>query len=139
MLHRQKPAVLIVEDDAEARSALAIRLTHAGFEVTTVPDGPAALTAVHRRRPDAALLDVRMPAMDGFEVCERIRAIPECRDIPIFFLTGTTDGLVRNNLGKLTATVGGDFYLTKPYDGKIVTMMLWDAVNRSQNPAPTAA
>jgi len=133
-MQKARPTVLIAEDDATARSALSIRLTQAGFDVITASDGAAAVDLLEKRTPDAALLDVQMPRLDGFAVCEHIRRNPATQKMPVFFLTGTTDGVIRNHLGTLTSTVGGDHHFTKPYDGKLIAMLLWDAVGGPRTP-----
>ena len=82
---------------------------------------------------DGAILDVRIPGVDGFGVCEYIR--DNDLKIPVFMLTGSSDGVVRNFLGKLTTTVGGDYFVTKPYDGKALALMLRRALEKPQRDA----
>jgi len=68
--------VLLAEDDADIRTLIELKLHSIGLSVQAVPDGPAALAAAADRAPDLVLLDVRMPGLDGFEVCRRMRAMP---------------------------------------------------------------
>ena len=76
--------ILVVDDELAIRKGLAALLEESGYSVRTARDGIAALGAVRAGRPDLVLLDVMMPLMDGFAVCERIRQ--HDRDLPIVFL-----------------------------------------------------
>ena len=127
-MNEHTPTVLIAEDDTHVRMALTMRLKQAGFAVVPASDGAAALAAIDDQMVDAAILDIMMPATDGFGVCEHIRA-KGCA-MPVFFLTGATDGIVRNNLGILTKAVGGNRFLTKPYDGRALADLLWEALKQ---------
>ena len=77
--------ILIVDDERMIRAGLAQLLSGAGFAVREARDGESALAAVAERRPDLVLLDIMMPGMDGFKVCERLSAAD--RDLPVVFLT----------------------------------------------------
>jgi len=123
-----RPTVLLVDDDAGIRGAMAKRLADVGFDVHAVTCGAEALASIRSTPIDAALIDVKMPDIDGFAVCEHIRKDEACKHIPVFMLTGTSDNVVRNFLGTLTSTVGGNHYVTKPCDGKAVAQAMWDAV-----------
>ncbi|MCO5319455.1 MAG: response regulator transcription factor [Microthrixaceae bacterium] len=102
--------VLVAEDDPEIRQALDRILTYEGYEVITVNDGAAALEAVTQRRPDAILLDVMMPFVDGLGVCRRLRERGD--RTPILMLTA------RDELGDRVAGLdaGADDYVTKPFE-----------------------
>ena len=79
--------VLVVDDDRAVREALERALQLHGYEVALASDGDTALSAVDLRTPDAVVLDVMMPGLDGFEVTRRLRADPETRSMPIIILT----------------------------------------------------
>ncbi|MCP5152019.1 MAG: EAL domain-containing protein [Ectothiorhodospiraceae bacterium] len=85
------PRVLFVDDDITARVMAEASLGQAGFEVEVAPDGPSALECLTRARPDIVLLDVDMPGVDGFQVCESIRAVEGCATLPILMVTGLDD------------------------------------------------
>src|SRR6185369_14016103 len=100
--------VLVVEDEPTIADAVAARLRAEGFEVTTAADGPSAVAAAARIRPDLVVLDIMLPGFDGLEVCRRIQAD---RSVPVIMLTARddeTDLLVG-------LAVGADDYLTKPF------------------------
>jgi sigma-B regulation protein RsbU (phosphoserine phosphatase) len=91
-------------------------LAEQGYQVRPVPDGALALAAVAAELPDLILLDIRMPGMDGYEVCERLKASAQTRDIPIIFISAldATQDKVR------AFTAGGVDYITKPFRGEEV-------------------
>ncbi len=103
--------MILVVDDNDANRLLALStLEDEGYRVVLAGGGLAGVAAFQRERPDCILLDVRMPEMDGFAVCQRIRALPGGNDTPIIFLTALRD--VETFDSALRA--GGDDFLTKP-------------------------
>jgi two-component system response regulator ResD len=103
-------SVLIVDDEPMARTLLRLMLVRAGFEVSEAENGFDALEKVEGNVPDLILLDVMMPGMDGFTVCEKVRARQETAELPIIMLSAKTD-IASINKGLL---VGATKYLTKP-------------------------
>jgi CheY-like chemotaxis protein/Zn ribbon nucleic-acid-binding protein len=83
--------ILCVDDDPLIREMLGDILRFRGYSVATAADGEVGLEAVTRDRPDLILLDVMMPGLDGFEVCRRIKADPELKQIPVIILTAMND------------------------------------------------
>ena len=104
--------ILIVDDEASSRTALAKLLNREGFEVCEAGSGPAALQICGTFRPDLILLDIVMPAMDGFEVCRRVKAAAETRLTPVVLITGlsATEDRIRG------INAGADDFLSKPID-----------------------
>ena len=103
-------ALLLVDDDAPIRRMLERTLTAEGYEVVAAADGGAALAAVERNLPDAIVLDVSMPGMDGLAVTRRLRA--KGLRVPILLLTARD--AVHERVAGLDA--GADDYLVKPFD-----------------------
>ena len=103
------PTILVAEDDRQVREALDRILQFEGYRVVTVNDGAAALGAIDEHEPDALVLDVMMPLVDGFEVCRRLRARGDRR--PVLMLTARDD--VSDRVAGLDA--GADDYLPKPF------------------------
>jgi DNA-binding response OmpR family regulator len=100
--------ILLVEDERTIAESVAARLRAEGFAVQIAGDGPSAVAAAERDRPDLVVLDVMLPGFDGLEVCRRIQAV---RPTPVLMLTARddeTDLLVG-------LAVGADDYLTKPF------------------------
>ncbi len=108
--------ILIVEDEESLLKLESILLTTKGYLVQGATTGLAALEAVVAEPPDLILLDIMLPELDGFEVCERIKNNPETRDIPIILLTArkTSEDVARGD------AVGADQYITKPFKSAMV-------------------
>ncbi len=87
--HKQR--VLVVDDDKALRFHAAQVLSHFGLDVSVADSGEEALEKLDRERIDAVLLDLRMPVMDGFETCRRIRALPFGKSLPVIVATGLDD------------------------------------------------
>jgi CheY-like chemotaxis protein len=80
--------VLVVDDNVDAADSLGALLTAWGYAVIVAHDGPAALAALQDMLPDIALLDIGMPAMDGYELASHLRFQPGCEELPIVAVTG---------------------------------------------------
>jgi len=114
LLPPRRPKVLVVDDKQSNRELLQGRLEDLGYDVREAKDGIEALDAVAAEEPDLILLDVDMPRLDGITVCERLKAHPVHRMIPIVILTASSDRDTK--LRGLAA--GADDYLSKPFDAK---------------------
>ena len=79
--------ILIVEDDPQMREMLAFRLMKAGYEVNEAKDGDEGLMRA-LRRPKLIIMDIRLPKIDGWELCRQLKAEPRTQQIPILMLTG---------------------------------------------------
>jgi two-component system, OmpR family, response regulator MprA len=101
--------ILVVDDDRSVRESLRRSLAFNGYQVELANDGHAALDAVSTQRPDAMVLDVMMPRLDGLEVCRRLRGSGD--DLPILVLTARD--AVSDRVAGLDA--GADDYLPKPF------------------------
>jgi two-component system, OmpR family, alkaline phosphatase synthesis response regulator PhoP len=104
--------VLIIDDEAPIRLLCRVNLEAEGMEVVEAPDGPTGLEVVESERPDAILLDVMMPGLDGWSVAERLLEKEDTREIPIVFLTARAD--LRDRARGMD--LGGLDYITKPFN-----------------------
>lgn len=104
--------ILVVDDEETGREVLDGILRADGYAVRTAVCGDDAIALTLEDAPDLILLDVMMPGMDGFKVCERIRAVPQVREIPIILVTALDDRASRLR----GMEVGADDFVTKPYD-----------------------
>jgi two-component system sensor histidine kinase/response regulator len=104
-------SILVVDDTPANLQVLAGMLTERGYKVRPVLSGRLALMVAQRDPPDLILLDISMPEMNGYEVCEHLKADEKLKGIPVIFISALTD-----QLDKVKAfTVGGVDYLTKPF------------------------
>jgi twitching motility two-component system response regulator PilG len=107
-----EPVVLVVDDSPTVRKIVQLTLQRERIRVVTAGDGLTALAAVADEQPDLILLDIMLPRMDGYNICQVIRKNMAYRDLPIIMLSGK-DGLFDKMRGKLA---GSTEYMTKPFD-----------------------
>ena len=104
--------ILIVDDTPENLTMLTLMLTERGYRVRPALNGQMALHAIRKLPPDLILLDIIMPDMDGFEVCQQLKAEPATRDIPVLFMSA-----LRETIDKMRAfALGAVDYITKPFN-----------------------
>jgi diguanylate cyclase (GGDEF)-like protein len=109
--------ILVVDDQPDSLELLSTILTINKYEVELSDDGNLALQAVQARPPDLILLDVNMSQMDGFEVCQKLRANSQTADIPIIFISGYSESNQKIQAFKH----GGNDYITKPFQiGEVI-------------------
>lgn len=113
---RDRLKALVVDDDAVTRIAVEDCLDEAGFEVIEAAHGEAGLAAFHAQAPDVVLLDVMMPRLDGFAVCERLRSAPAGEHVPVLMMTGSDDVASVSRAFQCGAT---DF-VTKPLNPELL-------------------
>ena len=105
----RRDIVLVVEDEEGIRELIQLFLQKKGYEVLTAEDGLKALEIVNVQKPDVILLDIELPGMNGFEVCKQIRLQTK---LPILFVSSK-----RETMDRIKGFhVGGDDYITKPFD-----------------------
>ncbi|MEU7165759.1 response regulator transcription factor [Streptomyces morookaense] len=122
--------VLVVDDEASLADLLRLALRYEGWDVHTAADGVEAVRRAREFRPDAVVLDVMLPDMDGLAVLARLRR--ELPDVPVLFLTAKDS--VEDRIAGLTA--GGDDYVTKPFSLEEVVARLRGLLRRSRAVAP---
>ncbi len=126
-----KPKVLVVDDEPDVIELLEFNLRQAGFEVIAAESGSEALDKVRTRSPDAIVLDLMLPEIDGLEICKRLRRDPATARLPILMLTARA-GEVDRVLG---LEMGADDYLTKPFSPRELVLRVKKLLQR---PAPPA-
>ncbi len=126
--------ILVADDDRDLLGLIAFALTQAGFLVEQASDGGQALRLFESAAPELVLLDINMPVMNGFQVCEKIRARSR---VPVMMLTvrGEEEDLVR------ALELGADDYLTKPFSPRTLVARIKALLRRAglENAAPAAA
>ena len=109
------PSILIVDDDPVIRNLLTQILEEfqeSGVRLLTAENGEAAMESIKREKPDIIFLDVMMPKMNGFEVCDMVKRDPETKDIYIIMLTAKGQEIDKQKAKEL----GSDYYITKPFN-----------------------
>ncbi len=111
MAEQRIPRIFVAEDDDGILDLLVTRLSIAGYQTSHERDGQAALDAIRRTPPNACILDVNMPRLDGFQVLKRMRADPLTAHVPVLILTARrgTDDI------KTAIRLGATDYLSKPF------------------------
>ena len=108
--------ILIIDDEPGILTALTIRLQASGFDISAERDGQSGLRAAKEILPHVILLDIRLPDMPGFDVCRRLKAIPQLAHVPIIFLTANVKDVARHQAEE----VGGAAFLSKPFEASDV-------------------
>ena len=137
MLSAMRPTILTVDDEPDVLELIRFHLSHAGCEVLTATSGRSALETIRVHRPDLVLLDLMLPDIDGFGVCEILRRQPATATLPIIIVSAwsTTDS---RDLG---LQLGALDYLTKPFSPKTLVERVQRLLNlrpagREKPPAP---
>ena len=104
--------ILVVDDDPNVGLLVSAVLKKYNYAVTTLYQGEEVLAFLKENKPDLILLDLRMPGIDGYSLCKRIREAPETRDIPVIILSGVSEVDAKVN----TIELGADDFITKPFD-----------------------
>jgi DNA-binding response OmpR family regulator len=124
-----KKKILIVDDERDIVKALTIRLQSSGYRTIVAFDGAQGVFMAHKEKPSLILLDIRMPAGDGFSVAEKLKESKRTNRIPIIFLTGSPE----LNAEERARGLGARFFIKKPYDPE----ELLDAVKRALEAKPS--
>ena len=121
--------ILIVDDEAYIVTSLEYVMQSAGFEVAVAYDGEEALQKVAETVPALVILDLMMPKLDGFEVCEKIRENPLWKDIRIIILTAKGRDIER----KKGLSLGADDYMTKPFSTRDILNRVKELLAESES------
>jgi CheY-like chemotaxis protein len=106
------PSILIAEDDTASRELLTEYFNSVGWRVTAAADGAEAVKLAHECHPDIAVLDLRMPVMDGYEALRRLRSSADTADVPAIAVSAFATAQERS----IGLKAGFEIYLTKPVD-----------------------
>jgi DNA-binding response OmpR family regulator len=117
----RKPVVLVADDDIDVASLVAVSLRRAGFDVVTAGNGSDALEIALQTPPDACVLDIMMPNLNGYEVVHRLKDEGETQSIPIVLLSARAGALDRD----YGLRIGADAYIRKPFPPKQLAETLW--------------
>jgi two-component system phosphate regulon response regulator PhoB len=128
----EKYSVLIVEDEKEIAELVELHLKRAGIDTTIMRSGRTALESIKKSVPDAVVLDLMLPDVDGLEVCRRIRQTHDQRAMPIIMVTAKGDE------SDIVAGIelGADDYITKPFSPRVLVARVQSALRRTGQAAP---
>jgi DNA-binding response OmpR family regulator len=118
-----KKKILIIDDERDIVKALTIRLQSGGYKTVVAFDGAQGVFMAHKEKPNLILLDIRMPAGDGFSVAEKLKESGRTNRIPIIFVTGSPEMGAEARAREL----GARYFIKKPYDAE----ELLDAIKRA--------
>jgi CheY-like chemotaxis protein len=123
-----KRRVLIVDDDTEMSEVLGIRLGRLGFDTSIAANGALGLTLARTDKPNIILLDVGLPDMDGFDVCEQLVDDDRTGEIPVIIVSGTD----RTDVIRRARAAGCVYYIRKPYDPNALLTLIQQAIDESE-------
>jgi len=120
--------VLVVEDHEDTQTCIAEQLADYGFEVETASDGESAMRLMRERRPALVYLDMNLPNLSGYDVCEQIRTDPALKDIPVVMTSAYTSVTVH----AACIEAGADAFVPKPFQLDVFAEMIGRMVSRDR-------
>ncbi len=127
--------VLLVDDDSTVLLGIGVRLKSMGYTVYTAKDAVSAVSAVVKNNPDVVVLDVSLPAGDGFLVADRLQNLVASAATPIIFITANENPVLRERAMNL----GAAGFLTKPFDATTLADAIESALSPGDNWLPRAS
>jgi CheY-like chemotaxis protein len=122
----RRQSILIVDDDQVQVEVLSHRLQKQGFITVLAYEGRAGLAKAREHRPDLVLLDLRLPDLDGFSVCEELVDSPDTCDIPVIIVSGSD----QPDVVRTSRAAGCEFFVRKPYDPNALLTLIEHALKR---------
>ncbi|MBI4598042.1 MAG: response regulator [Candidatus Omnitrophica bacterium] len=124
------PTVLVVDDEPQLVELVQLRLEDSGYRVITAPDGSAGLRKAQTEQPDVIILDVMMPYLNGYEVCQLLKQDAQYRHIPIIMFTAKTQAKDE----QMACECGADAYLRKPFQPEEMLATLRAVLSQPRTP-----
>jgi two-component system alkaline phosphatase synthesis response regulator PhoP len=122
-----KKRILIVDDEPDLVEFVRMRLEANDYQPLIATDGPEALEVVRSERPNLIILDILLPTLNGYEVCEKLKHDPEFARIPVLMLTAKA----QENDIILAKKVGADAYISKPFEASLLLFHIKDLLAKS--------
>jgi CheY-like chemotaxis protein len=122
----QRQNILIIDDDDDQVDVLSHRLRSNGFETSSAESGQRGIDMVHEHRPHLVILDLRLPDIDGFSICQQLADNPETCAIPVIIVSG----MVRPDIIRRSRSVGCQYYVRKPYDPNALLLLIENALGK---------
>ena len=124
----RKKRILLIEDEEDMLFAMTLQLQAKGYEIITAKDGQKGLDKAYRQKPDLIILDLMIPKMDGYKVCEILKSDKKYARIPIIMFTARTSEVDK----QMGWDVHADAYVTKPFNPDV----LLDTIAEFLKPGP---
>jgi len=121
--------ITLVDDDQNILTSVSISLESEGFDVKTYTNGEEGLNGINQSKPDIAILDIKMPKMDGIEVITKIRQNKDTENLPVIFLTSKDDEIDE----VIGLRMGADDYITKPFSQRLLIERIKTLLRRQDN------
>jgi len=122
----KKAKILLADDEEDIKTVISLYLSAKGYEVVTAYDGLDAIDKAKTEKPDLILLDVMMPIMNGFEVCQKLQGDPETQNIPIIMLSAAAQS---ETITK-SIELGAKDYIVKPFEPERLDKMIFKYLNK---------
>ncbi|MEE8451189.1 MAG: response regulator [Thermoguttaceae bacterium] len=124
----KRPAILIVDDDEALADVLSRRLRQQKFDPITAGSGQAGLAKARSERPSLIVLDLRLPDIDGFSICEQLADEPATCEIPVIILSG----MEKPDILRRCRAAGCHYFVRKPYDPNALLILIRQAIRESR-------
>ena len=132
---RRPPHILLADSHPSSCNVLKQRLESAGYPVSTSSSGQEVVLLCGIAPPDILIMDVRLPDMDGFEVCEYVRYETRDYETTTIIMMDVDDEMTRTYLGQMAEYVGADYFVAKPCDDKLLVKLVDSLVSEKRAPA----
>lgn len=123
----KRPRILIIDDDDALADVLSHRLEQQGFETITTETGDSGLARARSDRPVLIVLDLQLPDIDGFAICEQLADSSETCTIPVIILSG----MERPDILRRCRAAGGHYFVRKPYDPNVLLILIRQAISEA--------
>ena len=122
----ERQNILIIDDDDDQVDVLTHRLRSQGFDTSSAESGQRGIDMVHDHKPHLVILDLRLPDIDGFSICQQLADDPETCAIPVIIVSG----MVRPDIIRRSRSVGCQYYVRKPYDPNALLLLIENALGK---------
>ena len=123
-MHPRVPQILLADNEPAGHANLRRQLLATGYDVAFASSASEAIWHLYPALPDVLIVEVDLPDMDGFELCEHVRHSMDAWDTTVIFLSAAPDDMTRAYIGQMVDYVGGDYFFIKPYDARLVVKVI---------------
>ncbi len=135
MLTNNRPKILLADDEQDIALVARMRLEVSGYEVATAADGAEAIERFESFQPDLVLLDLRMPKLDGYQVCRMLKSNPATRSVPVIIFSASSSQALA--LERKCLELGADDFVRKPYSSEELLAKVRRYLNAGEKSEPS--